>query len=80
MLVSSWHSPLCFCGPFGALFFCAPPKLEAHAGAPMTALFSAMAQVPAHVNQLRAAMAGRGAVPGDLPELRVPAELDPHTK
>ena len=30
--------------------------------------------------QLRAAMAGRGPQPGDLPELPVPPELDPHNK
>ena len=41
------------------------------------ALFSAVAQVLAWVYQLRAAMAGRAAAPGDLPELAVPAELDP---
>ena len=42
------------------------------------ALFAAVAQVLAYVYQLRAAMAGRMAMPGDLPELNVPAELDPH--
>ena len=42
------------------------------------ALFAAVAQVLAYVYQLRAAMQGRGALPGDLPELAVPAELDPH--
>jgi flagellar biosynthetic protein FlhB len=42
------------------------------------ALFSAVAQVLAHVYQLRAAMAGRGSMPGALPELIVPKELDPH--
>ncbi len=41
------------------------------------ALFSAVAQVLAWVYQLRAAMAGRAAAPGDLPALVVPAELDP---
>jgi hypothetical protein len=25
-------------------------------------------------------MSGRSAMPGDLPELNVPAELDPHNK
>jgi flagellar biosynthesis protein FlhB len=43
-----------------------------------TALFAAVAQVLAYVYQLRAALAGRGPQPGDLPELPVPAELDPH--
>jgi flagellar biosynthesis protein FlhB len=42
------------------------------------ALFSAVAQVLAYVYQLRAAMAGRAPMPGDLPPLAVPAELDPH--
>jgi flagellar biosynthesis protein FlhB len=42
------------------------------------ALFGAVAQVLAHVYQLRAALAGRGAMPGALPTLEVPAELDPH--
>ncbi len=42
------------------------------------ALFAAVAQVLAYVYQLRAAMAGQAAAPGDLPELNVPAELDPH--
>lgn len=41
------------------------------------ALFAAVAQVLAYLYQLRAAMAGRGPAPGDLPELPVPAELDP---
>jgi flagellar biosynthetic protein FlhB len=44
------------------------------------ALFAAVAQVLAYVYQLRAAMAGRVAMPGALPELNVPAELDPHNK
>ena len=42
------------------------------------ALFAAVAQVLAYVYQLRAALAGRGAMPGDLPTLPVPDELDPH--
>jgi len=42
-----------------------------------TALFAAVAQVLAHVYQLRAALAGRGAMPADLPALPVPTELDP---
>ena len=44
------------------------------------ALFGAVAQVLAYVYQLRAAMAGQGAMPGDLPALDVPSELDPHQK
>jgi flagellar biosynthetic protein FlhB len=44
------------------------------------ALFSAVAQVLAYVYQLRAAMTGRVAMPGALPDLNVPAELDPHNK
>ena len=42
------------------------------------ALFNAVAQVLAYVYQLRAAIAGRAVMPGDLPELNVPPELDPH--
>ena len=42
------------------------------------ALFAAVAQVLAYVYQLRAALSGRGAMPGELPALNVPAELDPH--
>lgn len=42
------------------------------------ALFSAVAQVLAYVYQLKAAMAGQGAMPGELPALNVPPELDPH--
>ncbi len=44
------------------------------------ALFAAVAQVLAYVYQLRAALAGRGPAPGELPELPVPPELDPHQK
>jgi len=45
------------------------------------ALFAAVAQVLAYVYQLRAAMSGqRVAMPGALPELNVPPELDPHNK
>jgi flagellar biosynthetic protein FlhB len=44
------------------------------------ALFGAVAQVLAYVYQLRAALAGRVAMPGALPELSVPEELDPHHK
>jgi flagellar biosynthetic protein FlhB len=42
------------------------------------ALFAAVAQVLAYVYQLRAALSGRVAMPTGLPELNVPAELDPH--
>ena len=42
-------------------------------------LFSAVAQVLAYVYQLRAAMAGRAAMPHDLPPIVVPPDLDPHT-
>ncbi len=42
-------------------------------------LFAAVAQVLAYVYQLRAAMAGQGAMPNDLPPIVVPADLDPHT-
>lgn len=45
-----------------------------------TALFSAVAQVLAYVYQLRASLTGRVAAPGALPDLNVPAELDPHNK
>jgi flagellar biosynthesis protein FlhB len=44
------------------------------------ALFGAVAQVLAYVYQLRAALAGQMAMPADLPELHVPAELDPHNE
>jgi flagellar biosynthetic protein FlhB len=43
-------------------------------------LFAAVAQVLAWVYQLRAAMAGQGAMPAELPALPVPDELDPHHK
>ena len=42
------------------------------------ALFAAVAQVLAYVYQLRAALAGKVPMPGALPALDVPAELDPH--
>jgi flagellar biosynthetic protein FlhB len=42
------------------------------------ALFAAVARVLAYVYQLRAALAGRGAMPHELPPLPVPEELDPH--
>ena len=44
------------------------------------ALFAAVAQVLAYVYQLRAALKGHVAMPTALPELNVPAELDPHNK
>ena len=42
------------------------------------ALFAAVAQVLAYVYQLRAALRGQVPMPGALPSLDVPAELDPH--
>jgi flagellar biosynthetic protein FlhB len=42
------------------------------------ALFAAVAQVLAYVYQLRAALRGQVAMPGELPPLDVPVELDPH--
>lgn len=42
------------------------------------ALYSAVAQVLAYVFQLRAALSGRAPMPGALPEISVPPELDPH--
>jgi flagellar biosynthesis protein FlhB len=44
------------------------------------ALFAAVAQVLAWVYQLRAAMAGQGAMPAEIATLPVPDELDPHNK
>lgn len=52
-------------------------KLDAEIPA---ALFAAVAQVLAYVYRLRASLAGQGPNPGELPELPVPAELDPHRK
>jgi flagellar biosynthesis protein FlhB len=43
-----------------------------------TALFAAVAQVLAWVYQLRAALAGQGAMPAALPALAVPPGMDPH--
>ena len=57
--------------------------LYAHAeidGEIPSALYTAVAQVLAYVYQLKAAMAGRGAMPGDMPIPQVPQELDPHWK
>jgi len=42
-------------------------------------LFSAVAQVLAYVYQLRAALAGQGAWPNDLPPIQVPPDLDPQS-
>jgi flagellar biosynthesis protein FlhB len=42
------------------------------------ALFAAVAQVLAWVYQLRAAMAGQGAMPQQIASLPVPEDLDPH--
>ena len=44
------------------------------------ALYTAVAQVLAYVYQLKAALRGQGAMPGDLPQPEVPRELDPHWK
>lgn len=44
------------------------------------ALYGAVAQVLAYVYQLRAAMRGDAPMPGDLPPLDVPPELDPHRR
>jgi flagellar biosynthesis protein FlhB len=41
------------------------------------ALYSAVAQVLAYVFQLKAALAGKAPLPGSMPDLNVPAELDP---
>ena len=43
-------------------------------------LFAAVAQVLAYVYQLRAALVGRAPMPAAVPEVEVPAELDPHHK
>ena len=44
------------------------------------ALYGAVAQVLAYVYQLRAAMRGEAPMPGELPPLDVPPELDPHQR
>lgn len=44
------------------------------------ALYTAVAQVLAYVYQLKAALKGQGAMPGDQPVPEVPPELDPHHK
>ena len=43
-------------------------------------LFQAVAQVLAYVYQLRNALAGKGAMPRDLPKIVVPEDMDPHNK
>ncbi len=45
-----------------------------------SALYTAVAQVLAYVYQVKAALAGRGAMPGQMPTPEVPPELDPHWK
>ncbi len=57
--------------------------LYAHAeidGEIPSALYTAVAQVLAYVYQLKAAMSGKGAMPGAAPTPEVPRELDPHWK
>jgi flagellar biosynthesis protein FlhB len=50
---------------------------EVDAEVPM-ALYSAVAQVLAYVYQLKAALAGKAPMPGHMPDLDVPRDLDPH--
>ncbi|TNF60884.1 MAG: EscU/YscU/HrcU family type III secretion system export apparatus switch protein [Burkholderiales bacterium] len=45
-----------------------------------SALYTAVAQVLAYVYQLKAALRGQGAMPGEMPTPDVPPELDPHWK
>ncbi|MCW5655617.1 EscU/YscU/HrcU family type III secretion system export apparatus switch protein [Hydrogenophaga sp.] len=45
-----------------------------------SALYTAVAQVLAYVYQLKAALRGHGAMPGEMPTPQVPPELDPHFK
>jgi len=57
--------------------------LYAHAeldGEVPSALYTAVAQVLAYVYQLKAALKGQGAMPGEMPTPQVPPELDPHFK
>ena len=49
---------------------------EVDSEVPMS-LYSAVAQVLAYVYQLKAALAGQAPLPGNLPDLQVPPELDP---
>jgi flagellar biosynthetic protein FlhB len=50
---------------------------EVDAEIPM-ALYSAVAQVLAYVYQLRSALMGQMPMPGNMPDLAIPPELDPH--
>ncbi|MBT9464261.1 EscU/YscU/HrcU family type III secretion system export apparatus switch protein [Hydrogenophaga sp.] len=57
--------------------------LYAHAeldGEVPSALYTAVAQVLAYVYQVKAALKGQGAMPGEMPTPQVPPELDPHFK
>lgn len=57
--------------------------LYAHAeldGEVPSALYTAVAQVLAYVYQVKAALKGQGAMPGEMPVPQVPPELDPHFK
>jgi len=45
-----------------------------------SSLYTAVAQVLAHVYRLRAAMRGEGTMPGDMPQPFVPPDLDPLAK
>lgn len=44
-----------------------------------SALYTAVAQVLAYVYRLRQALRGQGAMPRDVPQPNIPAELDPHS-
>ncbi|MFN3914333.1 MAG: flagellar biosynthesis protein FlhB [Aquabacterium sp.] len=64
----------------------APPlarALYAHTELDMeipVALYSAVAQVLAYVFQLRQALNGQAPMPGNIPDLDVPRDLDPHNR
>lgn len=64
----------------------APPlarALYAHTELDMeipVALYSAVAQVLAYVFQLRQAMSGQAPMPGNMPDLDVPRDMDPHNR
>jgi flagellar biosynthetic protein FlhB len=64
----------------------APPlarALYAHTELDMeipVALYSAVAQVLAYVFQLRQAISGQAPMPGNIPDLDVPRDLDPHNR
>ena len=45
-----------------------------------SALYTAVAQVLAYVYRLRAALQGKGPMPGEVPQPVVPPELDPLSK